>query len=319
MSWQVPPLKKFPWQEKTDGFVAPDVEDDRTINWLYSIAGDVGKSTYAKTLLDEQGALVISPDSPKDVKHLICETVKKAKENQEKSEAAVAALSAAAAARPDEAAVEAKLKEAGVDAGLARFYDNPIIIVDLSRTESRMMGNDKLYTTLENISGSFHSTKYEGGVVSWWKPPKLLVFANDAPNVRMLSPDRFQVHIIDSVSLDLRKDAVVDQQLAEWAAELKRLQAARMEEIVAAEAGREPRDETQAIFELVYEVVAGATAERSATMHFHLKRAGYRETQKKMNEWIRDFFVDEIAAGSVKETRPKNIHCWKGFARRAME
>ena len=54
-------------------------------------------------------------------------------------------------------------------------------------------------------------------------------------------------------------------------------------------------------------------------MYFHLKRAGYRETQKKMNEWIRDFFADEIAAGSVKETRPKNIHCWKGFARRAVE
>lgn len=188
-----------------DGFVAPDVEDDRTIYWIYSIAGDVGKSTYAKTLLDEQGALVISPDSPKDVKHLICETVKQAKKNQEKGEAVVAALSAAA--RADEAAIEAKLKEAGVDAGRARFYANPIIVVDLSRTESRMMDNVKLYTTLENISGSFHSTKYEGGVVSWWTPPKLLVFANDAPNVRMLSPDRFQVYIIDSVSLDLRKDA----------------------------------------------------------------------------------------------------------------
>ena len=314
MSWQVSPLEKFPWQKKTDGFFASDVEDDRTINWIYSIAGDVGKSTYAKTLIDEQGALVISPDSPKDVKHLICETVKNAKKNQEKVEAVVSA-----AAGADEATVEAMLKEAGVDASLARFYANPIIIVDLSRTESRMMDNVKLYTTLENISGSFHSPKYEGGVVSWWKPPKLSVFANDAPNVRMLSPDRFQVYIIDSLSLDLRKDAVIDHQLAEYAAELKRLQAARMEEIEAAEAGRDPRDETQEIFELVYEVVAGAKAERSSTMHFHLKRAGYRETQKKMNEWIRDFFADEIAEGSVKETRPKNIHHWKGFARRVVE
>ena len=313
MSWQAPPLEKFPWQKKTDGFFASDVEDDRTINWIYSIAGDVGKSTYAKTLIDEQGALVISPDSPKDVKHLICETVKNAKKNQEKAEAVVSV-----AARADEATVEAMLKEAGVDASLARFYANPIIIVDLSRTESRMMDNVKLYTTLENISGSFHSPKYEGGVVSWWKPPKLVVFANDAPNVRMLSPDRFQVYIIDSVSLDLCKDAVIDQQLAEYAAELKQLQAARMEEIQAAEAGRDPRDETQEIFELVYEVVAGAKAERSSTMYSHLKCAGYRMTQKKMNEWIRDFFADEIAAGSVKETRPKSIHCWKGFARRGV-
>ena len=81
---------------------------------------------------------------------------------------------------------------------------------------------------------------------------------------------------------------------------------------------RDPRDETQEIFELVYEVVAGAKAERSSTMYSHLKCAGYRMTQKKMNEWIRDFFADEIAAGSVKETRPHHHH-WKGFARRVVE
>ena len=71
------------------------------------------------------------------------------------------------------------------------------------------------------------------------------------------------------------------------------------------------------------EVVAGAKAERkaerSATMHFHLKRAGYRETQKKMNEWIREFFSDEIDDKRVVETRPQNIHCWKGFKRRVVE
>jgi len=54
-------------------------------------------------------------------------------------------------------------------------------------------------------------------------------------------------------------------------------------------------------------------------MHFHLERAGYRETQKEMNVWIRDFFADEIAARIVKETRPKNRHCWNGFARRVVE
>jgi len=312
---QAPSLEKFPWQKKMDEFVAPDVEDDRTIYWIYSIAGDVGKTTYGKTLLDEQGALVISPDSPKDVKHLICETVKKAKPNYELAEATLATLPDGV----DDWTMKAHLEKAGVDVGLMRFYHNPIIIVDLSRTESRMMDNIKLYTTLENISGSFHSTKYEGGTVSWWKPPKLIVFANNPPNIQMLSPDRFQVYIIDSDSLDLRKDAVVDKELTEYAAELKRQQAARMEEIEAAEAGRDPRDETQEIFELVYEMVTDAKAERSATMHFHLKRAGYRETQKKMNEWIREFFADEIAAGDVKETRPQNVHCWKGLARRVTE
>ena len=311
------PLEKFPWQEMVDGLVHPEVEDDRAINWVYSIAGDVGKTTYAALLIDEQGALVISPDSPKDVKYLICETVKETKVNEKKRTEVLAVMPKSEQA--DDEIVQGRLEEAGVKNGLVRFYNNPIIIIDLSRTESRMMDNIKLYTTLENISGSFHSTKYEGGMVSWWKPPKLLIFANNPPNVRMLSPDRFQVYIIESLSLGLRKDAVVDKELAEYAAELKQLQAARMEAIEAVEAGRDPRDETQEIFDLVYQVVVGAKVERSATMHFHLKRAGYRETQKKLNEWIREFFADEIAAGHVKESRPKNIHCWKGFARRVAE
>ena len=50
-------------------------------------------------------------------------------------------------------------------------------------------------------------------------------------------------------------------------------------------------------------------------MAFWLRRAGYRNGQKQMNEWIREFFADEIDAESIKETRPQNIHCWKGFER----
>ena len=131
--------------------------------------------------------------------------------------------------------------------------------------------------------------------------------------LRALTASRGPAHV------DLVKDVVVDQQLAEYAKQLKEQQAARMRLIEETEAGRDPRDETQEIFELVYEVVAGAKAIRSQSMHFHLKRAGYRETQKKMNEWIRAFFADEIAAGDVEETTPQNKHCWKGFARHVVE
>ena len=45
-------------------------------------------------------------------------------------------------------------------------------------------------------------------------------------------------------------------------------------------------------------------------MHWTLKRAGYRLTQKAMNTWIREHFHDD---DEVAEIRPKNKHCWKGF------
>ena len=153
------------------------------------------------------------------------------------------------------------------------FYDNPTVIIDLSRTESRMMNNMGLYTTLENVSGNFHSTKYQGGQVTWWKPPKLLVLANDRPNPKMLSPDRFDVYIVQYESLDLMKDTPLHEQLADYAEELKRLQAAREAEIAAHDDGetereRDPRDETEAIFQRVYKVVPGAKAIPSRDMHF---------------------------------------------------
>ena len=78
-----------------------------------------------------------------------------------------------------------------------------------------MINKMALYTTMENVSGNFHSTKYHGGQVIWWRLPKILVLANGHPNVAMLSPDRFNVSIIGYDSLDLIKDTVVDAKLAE--------------------------------------------------------------------------------------------------------
>ena len=299
---EVPEVELLPWSDRTfNGYLSPDNEGGRLIEWLYSICGEVGKTTFASHLMAIMGSLVIAPDSVRDVKHMILETVKRVLDNENLR------------GTPE------------FDENLGRFYENPIVILDLSRTESRMINQMALYTTMENVSGNFDSTKYQGGQVIWWRLPKILVLANGRPNVAMLSPDRFNVSIIGYDSLDLIKDTVVDLQLAEYAEELKAAQAEREREIAECNDGlreRDSVDDTEEIFMSVYKVVPGAKAIRSQDMYFWIKRNGYNGTQAVMNNWIKEFFADEIAAeaavagSGVKETKPQNKHCWKGFVRR---
>ena len=302
---EVPPeVELLPWSDRIfNGYLSSDTEGGRLIEWIYSIVAEVGKTTFASHLMAIMGALVIAPDSVRDVKHMLLETVKRVLANEELR------------GTPE------------FDEKLGLFYENPIVILDLSRTESRMINQMALYTTMENISGNFHSTKYQGGQVIWWRLPKILVLANGRPNVAMLSPDRFNVSIIGHDSLDLIKDTPVDVQLAEYAEELKAAQAEREREIAECNDGLRERDPVEdaeemiEIFMSVYKVVPGAKAIRSQDMYFWIKRAGYSGTQADMNKWIEEFFADEIAAeaavagSGVKKTKPGNKHCWKGFVR----
>ena len=251
-------------------FVSADEEDARTIHWVYSIEGDVGKSWLKDYMVKTYEALVVAVDKPTDVKHLIL-TAMKGKNNK-------------------------------------KFKKNPIVIADLSRTESRFLDRPALYTTLETICGNFHSTKYEGGTVQWERPPHVIVFANQAPAVEMLSPDRFQVYLISKGSLDLMKDTTIDAQLEAYRQELARLQAEKEEAILN---GPQPTpSDTEAAFFQCYQRATNAPAILSSKMHWTLKRAGYRLTQKAMNTWIREHFHED---DEVAEIRPKNKHCWKGF------
>jgi hypothetical protein len=283
-----PELELLAWcMQVMEGFILAD-DNERHIWWVYSITGELGKTTFAKFLVDKYDALIAEPESPRDVKHLISEHQKQAHKN------------------PD-----------------SQFMKKPITMIDLSRTESRtMINNTKLYSTLEIVSGGvFHSTKYEGSMVRIGdgdqEHMKLMVLANGPPNAHMLSPDRMKVFMIAAETLTLKEDALIAGELAAYAEELKEEQKQREAAIDNAgqDASAEHPDETQVKFEQCFKVVKGAKTMRSSEMAFWLRRAGYRNGQKQMNEWIREFFADEIDAESIKETRPQNIHCWKGFER----
>ena len=87
---QLPPHEWLPWQEdafKTAGINIDEVhevddEDDdsrKRITWIYSIEGDVGKSSFSSCLQEQCGALVVALGSKvADLKHATslpgCET-----------------------------------------------------------------------------------------------------------------------------------------------------------------------------------------------------------------------------------------------------
>lgn len=170
----------LPWQETADGFLEADRDEvsDRHIYWIYSIKGEMGKSSFVKIMVEKKGALVIENAKPSDIKHLIKQKVDASDEDDS-------------------------------------FAENPIIFIDLSRTDSQTASKSSFYTLLESICGTFASTKYEGGIVTWDKPPRIMIFANFRPNPSMMSPDRIQAYIISNETLDLVRDTVVDAQLKE--------------------------------------------------------------------------------------------------------
>lgn len=68
-----------------------------------------------------------------------------------------------------------------------------IVVVDISRDE----GNKTSYGSLESIkNGMLFSGKYEGGQ-KLFNSPHLYVFANNPPNLKKMSPDRWNVINID--------------------------------------------------------------------------------------------------------------------------
>ena len=279
---QLPPHEWLPWQEdafKTAGINIDEVhevddEDDdsrKRITWIYSIEGDVGKSSFSSCLQEQCGALVIALGSKvADLKHAIFSH----KEKLDK-------------------------------------WERPIIIADLSRTESRMLDRAEIYVALEAVSGNFHSTKYEGGVVTWEQPPTLIVFANQPPKTEWLSPDRFQVYIITH-ELTLLRDTLIDDALEKYRLKLLADQQTREQDIASGPA-TDPNAFLVAQFGTLFCVTTGAPAIKSSKMHWMLRRGGYRGSCKDLNAWLRGHFAVDIQAGRVKETRPQNIVCWKGF------
>ena len=103
------PFSFHPWQKTVIDAIDGDA-DDRSILWVCSIAGNVGKSFLVNHLIEKRGALAIEPSKPSDVTHAILTRVE-----------------------TDDA-----------------FLTNPIIVVDVPRASSKMLKSDTFYKTLES-------------------------------------------------------------------------------------------------------------------------------------------------------------------------
>ena len=111
--------------------------------------------------------------------------------------------------------------------------------------------------------------------------------------------------------MKLLKDTRFDAQLAEQAEEFRREQAA-WEQAVKNGPQLAPSD-TRGYFELCYKLAAGHPAILSERMHQKLHQKGYNSTKKAMNKWVREYFKEQIEAGSVKEINQSHRVAWKGF------
>ena len=275
-------FQPWPWQQETLEFL--EDPEDRLIYWIGSAVGNTGKSFLKSHLVREYGALVVSgAASGRDIKYAVCAHMKP----------------------------ESKLEGEALEAH-ERFKAKPIIVVDIPRPMSWIVKQVGLYATLEEIQSDFHACKFKGGQVSWGDVPlTIFVFANCPPEPDKLSTDRLQSYVIEAQTLKLLKDTRFDAQLAEQAEKFRREQA-DWEQAVKNGLQPEPSD-TRAYFELCYKLAAGHPTILSERMHQVLQQKGYNSTKKAMNKWLRDYFKEQIEAGSVKEINQSHRVAWKGF------
>jgi hypothetical protein len=272
-----------PWQRKAIEHAEDMEHNGRQIRWYYSCVGEVGKSDFKKHVMSTFGALCV--DTTLGMSNVKLAVLKIWNEISEKGD---------------------------------QFRENPIIVIDVPLALSKIVQTCGFYATIEDILGNFHSGKYQGGQVEWGDvSPKVIVFANVQPAVDKLSTDRLDVYLIDDATLDIRKDTAFDAKLAAQADEFKKAQAAAMAAIDSVPSI--PPSDTKAFFESCYVL---ATPDRpailSSDMHRILRRSGYNLSQKKMNEWLRQFFhVDAVTKMStthtVKEINKSHKVAWKGF------
>lgn len=75
------------------------------------------------------------------------------------------------------------------------------IIIDLARSD-KITANG--YRTIEEIKNAiFFSGKYDSGMVASVNPPHIVVFANVAPKVKLMSRDRWDIRRINEATKTL--------------------------------------------------------------------------------------------------------------------
>lgn len=76
-----------------------------------------------------------------------------------------------------------------------------IFIVNLTRSKPAQLSAHDLYSALETIKdGHVQSNKYTGGT-KWFAPPHIIVFSNEEPDYKAMSPDRFTVKDLANLPL----------------------------------------------------------------------------------------------------------------------
>ena len=175
-------MKARPWEREVIAAVS-GIANHRTIKWIYTRVGNVGKSRLASFLARECGAAMIDGRVVNDAsKTIYC------------------------LYRDED----------------SPFHTRPIIVVDLARADSDEpeMLPRALYRTLESLKDRCNNGT--GGSVPWQTPPHILVFANCAPAARGgVSPDRFNVSVIHNETHALVEPALTARPVEAYARRLE--------------------------------------------------------------------------------------------------
>eukprot|EP00966_Prymnesium_polylepis_P150406 3473927-Prymnesium_polylepis.1 len=107
--------------------------------------------------------------------------------------------------------------------------------------------------------------------------------------------------------MDLCRDSHFDAQLAGQAVEFRRQQAEKRAAIDWAPAV-DPSD-AETIFDLCYVLAAERAAVLADKMHQVLRKAGYNQSKKAMNAWLREYFeIDTDTKQSQTHVNVKEIN-----------
>jgi len=106
-----------------------------------------------------------------------------------------------------------------MEATHGKFREWPIVIIDLPRANTELVRSSKLYVLIEEVQNLFSASDRQFII-----PPTVVVFANEPPATKMMSPDRFQVQKVDDAGagkLYLHKDYATHEKLKQFAQELR--------------------------------------------------------------------------------------------------
>tara|TARA_R110002049_G_scaffold213821_1_gene385270 strand:- start:684 stop:2177 length:1494 start_codon:yes stop_codon:yes gene_type:complete len=112
-----------------------------------------------------------------------------------------------------------------------KFREWPVVIIDIPRSNEKLVKSPKLYTFMEEVNNLYAASDRQ-----FITPPTMIVLANEPPVAKMMSPDRFQVQKVDDCAgkLYMKKDYKTHEVLKEFAQELRERNERERQKIKAA-------------------------------------------------------------------------------------